>query len=471
MEKKRYSVWRKQNKGSVTVEASLSLTFFVFFMVGIIGLINVCRVQATISNALHMAALDISHMSYFFEITGLYELSVDVQNSGGEAGEVLEEHARSVDTVLAGTETLLGTIGGGLDTIESAELTPTGIQEAMDELNAAVANGEQQAADLAASADALVEDLRGIAQDPIGFAKIMVQFGIGEGVGSAQNLIAGIFAESLIRDHIEAGGVISDANAYLEKMGVVDGLNGIHFMASSIFAGDDHTDINLIALYEVKLFPFLGDTFTVQFAQSASTRAWLSGDIETTTELPEVAEEEADAEEPEEEEPEEEESVWESGISPRSTALREIFHAEHEITGTYVKLSSTSKYYGFEESTNTLYAGVSRDIYAPTYRNNDGTLKPDSLNWKGHLLERFENPGTVKPDGGGAYELPAGENINFEYVIQIPENSSDEDLAVLQADVDAWMTENGTLLPESVASLNIKIVKVGGNSPDGLATE
>lgn len=290
MRENKYPGQEKWDKGSVSIEASLSLTFFVFFMVGVIGLINVCRVQAKISSALHMAAIDISHMSYLLQITGVHEWLVDIDRIGEEAGASLTEHGRSVDRVLAGTETLLSTISGGIDTIESAELTPTGFQETVTELNTAITNGEQQVEYLAANADALAEDLRGIAENPVEFVGTVAQNAIAAGVNGGKNILAGIFAKALIQDHIGAGGVITDVNSYLEQMGVVDGLNGMKFSASSIFVGDDGADINLVVLYEVKIFPFFGDTFKIKFAQSASTRAWLSGDVRTVTELPAVNE-------------------------------------------------------------------------------------------------------------------------------------------------------------------------------------
>ena len=52
--------------------------------------------------------------------------------------------------------------------------------------------------------------------------------------------------------------------------------NGL--LASSIFAPASPTNINLVVTYEINIYPLLGD-FKVTFAQSASTRAWLGGDL------------------------------------------------------------------------------------------------------------------------------------------------------------------------------------------------
>lgn len=273
----------KNSRGSITVEASLSMILFVFFMVCIISLINISRVQTKVGNALHLAAIDISNMSYLYYLVGLYDLDTTISNSGEDAGTAITGHLAKADTVIKDTETFLSVIATGKDEVLGAE---GNISDIVETLKSTSGDAEKQVQAIKASSASLIDDFKGIADNPIGFVKILAQYGIGKASGTAKNLIAGLFAQSLMEDHIEAGGTITDANQYLVSLGVKDGLGGMSFLASEIFGGDDNTDINLVVVYRVNIFPLLGD-YTIPVAQSASTRAWLYGDTERTVKLPE----------------------------------------------------------------------------------------------------------------------------------------------------------------------------------------
>ena len=59
-------VFRKVERGSVTVEATISLTAFLFFFLMIYCMIDVCIMQAKISFALNNSAKEISQYSYLY---------------------------------------------------------------------------------------------------------------------------------------------------------------------------------------------------------------------------------------------------------------------------------------------------------------------------------------------------------------------------------------------------------------------
>ena len=272
---------RNRQKGSVSVEATLSLTIFVFFMISLVCLINVCRVQSKVSNALHLAAMDISNISYLYYITGMYDADTAIQTAAKEASGKLVEKIKPVDDVLDNTETLFGLIGsGGTLAVETVK-NPSQIGDTLDELRRMKEEGNSEVDALKSNFGSIQEQAKDIAKDPAGFVKLMVQSGIGEGMDVVKNLLAGVFAKSLMEEHISAGDTVGDVDAYLKSLGVEDGLSGMSFMASSLFAGDDNTDINLVVMYRVNIFP-LFNLPTIPFAQSASTRAWLSGDVKTS---------------------------------------------------------------------------------------------------------------------------------------------------------------------------------------------
>lgn len=59
----------KSESGSVTVEATISLSAFMFAIVTILTIINICIVQARVSYAINTTAKEISQYSYLYALT------------------------------------------------------------------------------------------------------------------------------------------------------------------------------------------------------------------------------------------------------------------------------------------------------------------------------------------------------------------------------------------------------------------
>lgn len=469
----------KKNRGSITVEASISLIAFVFFIVSIVSLINICRVQTKVGNALHLAALDISHYSYLYYITGLYDMDVSIQSAGSSAGDKLVEKAKGADELLANTETLLGLLENSKEDAENVFSGQEELQTAVENGQANLETGKSTIQDMKGNFSQIAESAKGIADNPIIFLKTLLQYGIGSGFNQAKNFLAGVFAKALMEDHIEVDGTITDADAYLERLGVVDGLDGMHFGASQLYSGSDHADINLVVMYEVRIFP-LFTKLTVPFAQSASTRAWLMGDAEhvqaeATESKPEQTKEEdpkEESEEEQEEEPEEEpeEGIWRQGNFERYRTLSLMIAEEQSADGHYVKANDEGNpYFGHNDVTNTLYMGNSIDIFAKSYRKADGSFNANSL--KDRIFGHLDRANTYKQsfvmEGGGVYNLP--EEVNVDYVLYIPDNASEEEIQALQGLIDEWKASHPDT-GDGISSLNISIQKIGGES-DGTQGE
>lgn len=451
-------MWKRQqerktrSKGSITVEASIALVAFIFFMISIISLINICRVQTKVGNALHLAALDISHYSYLYEVTGLYDMDVAIQKAGDGASETLAEKAKKADALVANTETLLSILESDKETaqnIVNGQVDPT---EGIEQIQDAMGDAQLTLQEMNANFNQVAEEARGIAENPILFVKTLAQCGIGEGFNQLKNYMAGALAKALIQDHIEAEGTIADADAYLEELGIVDGLDGMHFGASQIYTGDDHADINLVVMYEVKVFPLLSDS-TMSFAQSASTRAWLMGDADKVT-ATETKTEEAT-----------EDTIWDNPNFPRYEEAADLVADELDDSGTYIK-SKSNQCFGYDEGSNTLYDGNSLDVFANSYRTADGSMNLSTVKSK---VRAHLNRSNVKllgftTEDGEKYTLP--DEINLDYVLYVPENTSDEDIAAIEAIIAQWEEEHPEL-PEGVLTRNMCVKRIGGDSPKG----
>lgn len=275
----------KRNKGSVTLEASMSMILFMFVMVTLLMFINISRTQAIIQNALNKSAMEIAEYTYLYYSTGIYELDQELQNTvGGKAKEAekkLSNMAKSVDGMADGIEKAFSAIAGIGD--DGEKLTVEGLKSSMD---AALKN----AGSATEKFDALKGQLGDIAENPMSFVKGLAAMGISYGMDAGKAFVVGsLLSRSICTKYLGAyteknkGGkrIGKYSEEYADKMlkrrGVVDGLSGLDFSNSSIFYKGHPTDINIVVIYEVKVMPLLGN-FKVKFAQSASCSGWLGGD-------------------------------------------------------------------------------------------------------------------------------------------------------------------------------------------------
>lgn len=77
----------KNEQGSVTIEASISLTVFVFLFAAIYSIISFCIIQQKISYAMDTAAKQIAEYAYFYELTGLKQKDEQVYENAAAATE------------------------------------------------------------------------------------------------------------------------------------------------------------------------------------------------------------------------------------------------------------------------------------------------------------------------------------------------------------------------------------------------
>ena len=74
----------RNQKGAVTIEATISLTTFLFFFIMIYSIITICRAQAHIQIAINNTAKEISQYSYIYGMTGLDSTMSEFYSKAGE---------------------------------------------------------------------------------------------------------------------------------------------------------------------------------------------------------------------------------------------------------------------------------------------------------------------------------------------------------------------------------------------------
>lgn len=272
----------KENRASITVEAATSLLLFTFVMLFLLSFIDISRAQAKIQNAVDKAALEISEYMYLYQAFGLYNLDAAMNSAGSSAEDALDNMVSSADDGILGVETIFSSLQDTVDSVKKGD------RLTKDELVKKYREISGEGSNITASYEAIKNEFSGIKDDPIGFAKSLGAMGVSFGMDKLKSFVIGsVLAKNMTVKYI--GAYYSEdekdkdpdyekiADARLKSWGIEDGIEGLDFRCSNIFSKDSPQDINIVVTYKVNVFKLLGD-FTLTYAQSASTQAWLGGD-------------------------------------------------------------------------------------------------------------------------------------------------------------------------------------------------
>lgn len=243
---------RQDERGSATIEATISLIIFIFVIFGIYMLANFCIVQAKVSYAIDATAKEMSQASYFYHVLGLDGVKSQLGDKASQAVSTYENLSTLINTsatetgeITSDTQGYISDVLSGKKNDDIGDLVNQG-QAAVDSISKAVDNPTEFMKSIAALAG---EKLWESAAVPL--AKGMAKRHFGE-----------------------------DADAYLENMGVVGGYdNGLHFGASSLFT--DGKKIEIVVYYRMSLkniIPNPALNQEVVICQKAVTDGWLGGD-------------------------------------------------------------------------------------------------------------------------------------------------------------------------------------------------
>ncbi len=269
----------KSDSGVVTVEATISLSAFMFLMVTLLTIINICVVQAKVVNAINATAKEISQYTYLYSLTGLNS----VQSQLAQNGDLTQEQINGVIGGVQDTFAQLDGLQGNLDNTKSQ--AATAFSSGNFDLDALASNVEDiknNLSNVQSSASGTMEQIEKMAENP----KQLI-FGLASMAGSdlwdvaKSRIIAASLANVMSRKHFISGSK-DEVNSYLAGLGVVPRDNGnyIDFTRSTLFPKGSNI-ITITADYDVKVIALLPIDFTFHFCQTSITYGWMCG--ETTT--------------------------------------------------------------------------------------------------------------------------------------------------------------------------------------------
>lgn len=274
---------RKNEQGAATVEAIVSFSGFLFVIFTILNIVNFCRAQMLISNAMDTVTKELTQYSYFYQVSGLQKFDKDIQAIG-------KEGSLNLNTVAGAVGDLYGAMGTAVDSTE-AEITGLGnsLQDGTitsQSIDTALRNVKTDGTNIATAINNMETQFADVADNPILYLKSIVAVASSEGLDMLKShAIAAPLTKALMIKHF--GDSKADADAKLESLGVVDGIDGMNFGMSTIFTKEHPNEIHLSVYYKIKIVQlFKWADFEATICKESRARAWLGGDAVTKTATP-----------------------------------------------------------------------------------------------------------------------------------------------------------------------------------------
>lgn len=246
---------RKDNeRGAIVVEATISLTAFVFAIFTILTLVNVYYIQAKMSVALNAASKEISQYSYLYYALGINEYDADLS-------EGTEDSKKTAEDTIDGVGSMLDSLSGAQNSIDTGDF---------DQLVASIESG-------VTSVDSLVTMYADkLADDPKGFILGMGKMAASELKEEVKVVLGQVLAKTFMQKNLMAH-KDDDADAFLKRYRVVNGMAGLDFDYTTLMAYGTSNQIQLCVTYDVSVIKLLNVDFTFTFRQVAKTNAWGNG--------------------------------------------------------------------------------------------------------------------------------------------------------------------------------------------------
>ena len=480
------SLDKRSQNGSIVVEGILSFCGFLLFIFTILNIVNYCRVQSLISNAVDSAAKEMSQYAYFYKMSGLQKLEGKIAENGQMGADNLNNVIGTVDNLYKSLGTLVDNSAANVTNVTNAVESGT-LQ--LNDVNAAI-NGISHDASLAStSMNTVLNAFNRVDNDPLLYMRSMVAVAAsGTLDGIKSYVIAAPLARLFFAKHF--GDTLEEANEVLENLGVVGGLYNMNFNTSTIFSPtsqESQNEIHIVVYYKLKLTQFFNMTDKeLAFCKEARTIAWLGGDnpseFTITASQPtsssagnnasnnqgnnEEEKDENDENKGEEDEDSDTEDnleltqstgYWnyteldERNWNPREQAFRE------ELVNSYNLEPETLVING------VLYG---RDVFGTAYgMDYCATVEDLHIGVAYTAFDQIRNMEDIWEQSGGENGYEPGSTTAYKYIVYVPENISDDRLDEMHKEANENLSEVLAYKSKTTGiniDFSVEFVKAGG---------
>lgn len=399
----------KNCEGSLTIEATISLTAFMFAIITILTTANICLVQSKMATAINLTAKEISQYSYFYSLTGLNESNATLSASASETKNNISSAVENINAVFSS----IGNIKSGVENTDFKD--SNSISNTWSEIEGNIGN-------ITGSAKEIENMVSDVLSDPKSFLMGMTKLLASEGYELVKsNLIAAPISKALIKKHLKSYKG-DDPESFLKRLQVVPGPNGsymdgLDFGDSKLFPYGTN-EIRVVVKYKVRVVPLLPIKKEFYFTQSAVTHGWLGGDL-TYKPVEEVVEEQF----------ENEDTIWTSTpINERASFIRHMGIRDKKDEGylqtkglTDVPLyNPETNNFAMISSMNPLYSVTSERIKVEDL--DEAILKKSLNNLVGKMLSTTSGLNQVTVSGDSGKEVKNCTDATNTIVLVIPED-------------------------------------------------
>lgn len=244
----------KRERGAVVVEAVLSMTAFMFAILIILSIADIAYTQSKMAVALNSAAKEISQYCFLY-----YKFQLDDANASLSQGT--EDAEKTVEDTVDGLGQMMDSFGGAGSDFEEENFDSAieKLETGADATNRTVSNLANQ-----------------VAEDPKAFVIGMGKLAGREVTEAAKVYLGQIMAKAFMAKNLKAT-ADDDPDAFLRRLHVVDGMDGLDFQYTSLMAYGSSNEIQLVCTYQVRVVQLLNVDFDFTFRQTARTLAWGDG--------------------------------------------------------------------------------------------------------------------------------------------------------------------------------------------------
>lgn len=244
---------KKDERGAIIVEATLALAIFSFAIFTLLWVISISYIQARVGTALASSTKEISQYSYLY-----YKFNLDTMQSN--AADKAAKTKETMEETIKGIGILSDSLSDVVEDAKTADFT------AMYE----------DAKTGAKQVESLIAIYEPILKEPKQFVLGMANLAISQALEEGKNMLGQLMCYAFIRKNLVESSS-DDADRFLRRYKVKDGLGGLNFNGSSLMAEGKSDEIQMVVTYEIEVVKLFGIDITYTICQCAKSAAWGNG--------------------------------------------------------------------------------------------------------------------------------------------------------------------------------------------------
>ena len=262
----------KNRKGSLTVEAAITLPVFVCVILSIALFMRVVYVHQLIQHAITDTANELATYSYLYSATGVQARHDAAKEYMEDKSKVFENHAKDVfsaySSLKANKEQVEEAVGSNSTAIINGDIDSLDVESLKSDLGSAIGSAVSDAGKISG---VLADAAKDPKKEIISIMCILADGAFEE----AKTALATPLIKFCMAKHLRTE-AIQDENKRLRGLQVEGGFEGLDFTESSLFK--DKKTIDIVVRYKVKTILPIKLIPDVYIIQRATVRAWLDGD-------------------------------------------------------------------------------------------------------------------------------------------------------------------------------------------------